>query len=112
MSAIEGVVAYQGWSLRGVPLYTVIIICLTLVFISNLVSLLYLVSEDFTALDTRLTFTEKKEQCVWVYPFLDTAGGESDESFTIEATGQSGDYSSAISFKVTVTIRNRGKGYY
>ena len=22
MSAIEGVVAYQGWSLRGVPLYT------------------------------------------------------------------------------------------
>ena len=21
MSAIEGVVAYQGWSLRGVPLY-------------------------------------------------------------------------------------------
>ena len=23
MSAIEGVVAYQGWSLRGVPLYIV-----------------------------------------------------------------------------------------
>ena len=24
MSAIEGVVAYQGWSLRGVPLYNIL----------------------------------------------------------------------------------------
>ena len=94
---------------RGI---TIIIICLTHVFISNLVCILYLAGEDFTALDTRLTFTEREEQCVWLYPLLDTAGRENDETFTIEATGQSGDYSSAISFEVTVTVRNRGKSDY
>ena len=30
MSAIEGVVAYQGWSLRGVPLYTPLVLGLFL----------------------------------------------------------------------------------
>ena len=38
MSAIEGAVAYQGWSLRGVPLYRVMHININKhVFISVLV---------------------------------------------------------------------------
>lgn len=66
-----------------------------------------LAPEDYTALDTKLTFSDADAQCVWLYANLDVED-KGSETFTIEASGTSGDYSN-VNIEVTVTIRDQGE---
>ena len=61
MSAIEGVVAYQGWSLRGVPLYIDILIiiinfpystCIRSFFGSSILTSLFIFKMFFRSLES------------------------------------------------------------